>query len=125
MFPLRVRIRGVSDLFCNPAGKTTILYKLKLGEIVTTIPTIGEFCDVTILQKEGRHNSSVEAECSVSSFHQAHITITCTSSYLKTFKDINSHHTNHAFSNRSFSYSSTVQIAKAAASSKIKQPSSA
>ena len=23
------------------AGKTTILYKLKLGEIVTTIPTIG------------------------------------------------------------------------------------
>jgi len=24
-----------------PAGKTTILYKLKLGEIVTTIPTIG------------------------------------------------------------------------------------
>jgi GTPase SAR1 family protein len=25
------------------AGKTTILYKLKLGEIVTTIPTIGKF----------------------------------------------------------------------------------
>lgn len=24
------------------AGKTTILYKLKLGEIVTTIPTIDE-----------------------------------------------------------------------------------
>lgn len=24
------------------AGKTTILYKLKLGEIVTTIPTIGQ-----------------------------------------------------------------------------------
>jgi len=24
------------------AGKTTILYKVKLGEIVTTIPTIGE-----------------------------------------------------------------------------------
>ena len=24
-----------------PAGKTTVLYKLKLGEIVTTIPTIG------------------------------------------------------------------------------------
>ena len=33
-------------MFCFPvgldaAGKTTILYKLKLGEIVTTIPTIG------------------------------------------------------------------------------------
>ena len=23
------------------AGKTTILYKLKLGEVITTIPTIG------------------------------------------------------------------------------------
>lgn len=28
----------------DAAGKTTILYKLKLGEIVTTIPTIGEIC---------------------------------------------------------------------------------
>ena len=27
----------------DAAGKTTILYKLKLGEIVTTIPTIGAF----------------------------------------------------------------------------------
>ena len=26
----------------DAAGKTTILYKLKLGDIVTTIPTIGE-----------------------------------------------------------------------------------
>ena len=25
----------------DAAGKTTIMYKLKLGEIVTTIPTIG------------------------------------------------------------------------------------
>jgi len=25
----------------DAAGKTTILYKLRLGEIVTTIPTIG------------------------------------------------------------------------------------
>lgn len=29
----------------DAAGKTTILYKLKLGEIVTTIPTIGELAD--------------------------------------------------------------------------------
>lgn len=29
----------------DAAGKTTILYKLKLGEIVTTIPTIGKFKD--------------------------------------------------------------------------------
>ena len=28
----------------DAAGKTTILYKLKLGEIVTTIPTIGKNC---------------------------------------------------------------------------------
>ncbi len=27
----------------DAAGKTTILYKLKLGEVVTTIPTIGLF----------------------------------------------------------------------------------
>ena len=26
----------------DAAGKTTLLYKLKLGEVVTTIPTIGE-----------------------------------------------------------------------------------
>ena len=25
----------------DAAGKTTVLYKLKLGEVVTTIPTIG------------------------------------------------------------------------------------
>lgn len=29
----------------DAAGKTTILYKLKLGEIVTTIPTIGKVDD--------------------------------------------------------------------------------
>lgn len=36
----------------DAAGKTTILYKLKLGEIVTTIPTIGMLttCDKTSLQ---------------------------------------------------------------------------
>lgn len=32
----------------DAAGKTTILYKLKLGEIVTTIPTIGMSTRVTI-----------------------------------------------------------------------------
>ena len=31
----------------DAAGKTTILYKLKLGEIVTTIPTIGTFTTFT------------------------------------------------------------------------------
>lgn len=28
----------------DAAGKTTILYKLKLGDVVTTIPTIGRLC---------------------------------------------------------------------------------
>lgn len=32
----------------DAAGKTTILYKLKLGEIVTTIPTIGEWSSQTL-----------------------------------------------------------------------------
>lgn len=35
----------------DAAGKTTILYKLKLGEIVTTIPTIGEFIFVSFFYK--------------------------------------------------------------------------
>jgi len=35
----------------DAAGKTTILYKLKLGEIVTTIPTIG------VWEKEKQNNS--------------------------------------------------------------------
>lgn len=30
----------------DAAGKTTILYKLKLGEIVTTIPTIGKYLSI-------------------------------------------------------------------------------
>ena len=45
---LSVRLVQVDDIPTFPlqvgldaAGKTTILYKLKLGEIVTTIPTIG------------------------------------------------------------------------------------
>lgn len=33
----------------DAAGKTTILYKLKLGEIVTTIPTIGRFFHYFVL----------------------------------------------------------------------------
>ena len=33
----------------DAAGKTTILYKLKLGEIVTTIPTIGNPFDLLVL----------------------------------------------------------------------------
>lgn len=45
----------------DAAGKTTILYKLKLGEIVTTIPTIGEsrrgvwpFSQAYLEQREAR-----------------------------------------------------------------------
>ena len=34
----------------DAAGKTTILYKLKLGEIVTTIPTIGEILNLTLCE---------------------------------------------------------------------------
>lgn len=41
----------------DAAGKTTILYKLKLGEVVTTIPTIGTvldlLCDASNKQKNG------------------------------------------------------------------------
>ena len=34
--PCRILMIGLDN-----AGKTTVLYKLKLGEVVTTIPTIG------------------------------------------------------------------------------------
>ena len=42
----------------DAAGKTTILYKLKLGEIVTTIPTIGWL----LMNNSGIFCSSCSAE---------------------------------------------------------------
>lgn len=39
----------------DAAGKTTILYKLKLGEIVTTIPTIGLYSHSVVQMTEGYH----------------------------------------------------------------------
>lgn len=45
----------------DAAGKTTILYKLKLGEIVTTIPTIGNCCPFLIApQSPGFNVETVE-----------------------------------------------------------------
>ena len=40
----------------DAAGKTTILYKLKLGEIVTTIPTIGKCFQNTVESIKQRLN---------------------------------------------------------------------
>lgn len=37
----------------DAAGKTTILYKLKLGEIVTTIPTIGNVVSLFLILDKG------------------------------------------------------------------------
>lgn len=37
----------------DAAGKTTILYKLKLGEIVTTIPTIGWYFSLVFFSVVG------------------------------------------------------------------------
>ena len=34
----------ILTLGIDAVGKTTILYKLKLGEVITTIPTIGIRC---------------------------------------------------------------------------------
>lgn len=40
--PLIINFNNLCSIVgLDAAGKTTILYKLKLGEIVTTIPTIG------------------------------------------------------------------------------------
>lgn len=41
----------------DAAGKTTILYKLKLGEIVTTIPTIGSSCRLSNFWTPSRDSS--------------------------------------------------------------------
>ena len=41
----------------DAAGKTTILYKLKLGEIVTTIPTIGKL----VSDSSGRHYYTIDS----------------------------------------------------------------
>ena len=44
----------------DAAGKTTILYKLKLGEIVTTIPTIGMILPRTAIAVISRLHSRRE-----------------------------------------------------------------
>eukprot|EP00638_Chattonella_subsalsa_P008799 CAMPEP_0117753288 /NCGR_PEP_ID=MMETSP0947-20121206/12132_1 /TAXON_ID=44440 /ORGANISM="Chattonella subsalsa, Strain CCMP2191" /LENGTH=164 /DNA_ID=CAMNT_0005572133 /DNA_START=301 /DNA_END=795 /DNA_ORIENTATION=- len=43
--------RRILMLGLDAAGKTTILYKLNLGEAVTTIPTIGFNCETVIYKK--------------------------------------------------------------------------
>lgn len=40
----------------DAAGKTTILYKLKLGEIVTTIPTIGQSTSFSLFSAQTKQN---------------------------------------------------------------------
>lgn len=57
----------------DAAGKTTILYKLKLGEVVTTIPTIGfnvetvEYKNISFtgkrLELEARGQSRLAGDC--------------------------------------------------------------
>jgi len=44
----------------DAAGKTTILYKLKLGEIVTTIPTIGNIMLSKIISVKSCLNLSIQ-----------------------------------------------------------------
>ena len=42
LFGKKEKVMRLLMLGLDAAGKTTILYKLKLGETVTTIPTIGK-----------------------------------------------------------------------------------
>ncbi|TKS90369.1 ADP-ribosylation factor 4 [Collichthys lucidus] len=46
----------------DAAGKTTILYKLKLGEIVTTIPTIGTTGLIFVVDSNDRERVAESAE---------------------------------------------------------------
>lgn len=41
LFPLKANEKRILILGLDAVGKTTFLYRMHLGEIVTTIPTIG------------------------------------------------------------------------------------
>ena len=57
----------------DAAGKTTILYKLKLGEIVTTIPTIGMFSKAQLkIDKEVSDMYYISNRCGVFSVRDVH-----------------------------------------------------
>lgn len=56
----------------DAAGKTTILYKLKLGHSVTTIPTVG-FNVETVAYKNVKFNVWVSGEGNVPSLTSASI----------------------------------------------------
>ena len=61
----------------DAAGKTTILYKLKLGEIVTTIPTIGKlWFDNLILKHKPRRISSIRLGFNVETVEYKNISFT-------------------------------------------------
>ncbi len=52
----------------DAAGKTTILYKLKLGEVVTTIPTIGASlppCCLAVAVRSPRRRRLQRGDCGV------------------------------------------------------------
>ena len=55
---VRVLILGLDN-----AGKTTILYKLQMGEVVTTVPTIGERRTLTPDSASARAASLLARPC--------------------------------------------------------------
>lgn len=59
----------------DAAGKTTILYKLKLGEIVTTIPTIGMFSFLSFVMHGNTHQSLNYSRICIVVFHALFITL--------------------------------------------------
>ena len=74
--------RCVSQVGLDAAGKTTILYKLKLGEIVNTVPTIGFNVETVRYRRRSRERSSAVgttplcacAQCAHPSPSHAHTT---------------------------------------------------
>ena len=68
----------------DAAGKTTILYKLKLGEVVTTIPTIGFNVETVRGGGDGgRHKNNIDA-CTASfrSLSPIYINFYCSMPYI-------------------------------------------
>ena len=56
----------------DAAGKTTILYKLKLGQSVNTIPTVG-FNVETVTYKNVKFNVWVRVKLVVSDWHKTYL----------------------------------------------------
>jgi GTPase SAR1 family protein len=81
LFPQRKTEKRVLIVGLDAAGKTTFLYRLHLGEVVTTIPTIGEFGTALLFGPGslifGRSGFNVESVRARTSGRRGPLALTC------------------------------------------------